>query len=129
MTCSYSKEFSTSAFTDIENAFITEYLPVSSGDAVKVYLYGLFLCQNPKFDKNLTEIAQTLSLSEETVLSCFTYWEEFGLVNVLSKDPLSVQYEPIRSSLSAKPKKIKAEKYRLFRVMLNIRTKLTFIRE
>ncbi len=114
MTCSYSKEFSTSAFTDIENAFITEYLPVSSGDAVKVYLYGLFLCQNPKFDKNLTEIAQTLSLSEETVLSCFTYWEEFGLVNVLSKDPLSVQYEPIRSSVSAKPKKIKAEKYSEF---------------
>jgi phosphoenolpyruvate synthase/pyruvate phosphate dikinase len=50
MTCTYSKEFSISGFTDVENAFISEYLPVSSGDAVKVYLYGLFLCQNPKLD-------------------------------------------------------------------------------
>ena len=47
MTCSYSKEFSASAFTGVENAFVTEYLPIASGDAVKVYLYGLFLCQNP----------------------------------------------------------------------------------
>ena len=114
MTCSYSKEFSSAAFTDVENAFITEYLPVSSGDAVKVYLYGLFLCQNPKFDRSLKEIADALSLSEETVLSCFTYWEEFGLINVLSKEPLSVEYLPIRSYSNAKPKKIKAEKYTEF---------------
>ena len=41
MAFSFSKEFSKSAFTDIENAFITEYLPDSPGNAVKVYLYGL----------------------------------------------------------------------------------------
>ena len=111
MICSYSKEFSNAGFTDVENAFINEYLPVSSGDAVKVYLYGLFICQNPKFDLSLTEFAKTLDMDEEKVLSCFNYWEEFGLVSVLSKTPLSVQYQPIRSSFSAKPKKIKAEKY------------------
>jgi len=111
MICSYSKEFSNAGFTDVENAFINEYLPVSSGDAVKVYLYGLFICQNPKFDLSLAEFAKTLDMDEEKVLSCFNYWEEFGLVSVLSKTPLSVQYQPIRSSFSAKPKKIKAEKY------------------
>lgn len=111
MTCSYSKEFSSSAFTDVENAFITEYLPVSSGDAVKVYLYGLFLCQNPKFDQPVSEIAKSLSMTETQVTDCFEYWEEFGLVSILSKEPYTVQYQPIRSSLSAKPKKIKAEKY------------------
>lgn len=111
MICSYSKEFSAVGFTDVENAFISEYLPVSSGDAVKVYLYGLFICQNPKYDLSLKEFAEALSLSEEKVLSCFSYWEEFGVVSILSKDPLSVQYQPIRSSYSVKPKKIKAEKY------------------
>ncbi len=111
MICSYSKEFSVAGFTDVENAFINEYLPVSSGDAVKVYLYGLFICQNPKFDLSLAEFAKTLDMEEEKVLNCFNYWEEFGIVSVLSKSPLSVQYQPIRSSFSAKPKKIKAEKY------------------
>ena len=111
MICSYSKEFSAVGFTDVENAFISEYLPVSSGEAVKVYLYGLFICQNPKYDLSLKEFAETLSLSEEKVLNYFSYWEEFGVVSILSKSPLSVQYLPIRSSFSVKPKKIKAEKY------------------
>ncbi len=114
MTCSYSKEFSVGAFTDVENAFITEYLPLASGDAVKVYLYGLFMCQNPNFDQSLQDMASSLAMNEETVIDCFSFWEEFGLVYVLSKDPLSVQYQPIRSSYSAKPKKIKAEKYTEF---------------
>ncbi len=111
MTCSYSKEFSLVTTTDIENTFITEYLPISSGDTVKVYLYGLFLCNNPELDRSLEEIATTLQMSEDAVLDCFTYWEEFGLVSVLSKNPLSVQYHPVRLAHSVKPRKIKAEKY------------------
>ena len=74
MTCSYSKEFSSSAFTDVENAFITEYLPIASGDAVKVYLYGLFLCQNPKFDRSIEEIASILKIDEQTIMGCFEFW-------------------------------------------------------
>ncbi len=111
MLCSYSKEFSSSAFTDVENEFILEYLPVSSGEAVKVYLYGLFLCKNPKYDCSLSEMAKSLNMTENAVADCFNYWEEFGLVSVLSKEPFSVQYQPIRSYGNSKPKKIKAEKY------------------
>ena len=29
-------------------------MPVADGDAVKVYLYGLFLCQHPEKDPQLT---------------------------------------------------------------------------
>ncbi len=111
MTCSYSKEFSASAFTNVENIFIYEYLPVSSGDSVRVYLYGLFLCQNSEQDKSLKEFAETLNLSEKEVVDCFNYWEEFGLVNVLSTEPFSVQYLPIRSVYTGKARKFKAEKY------------------
>ena len=88
MTCSYAKEFSASAFTDVENTFICEYLPLSSGDSVKVYLYGLFLCQSPERDATTEQIAKELNIDQATVIDCFTYWEEFGLVSVLSKEPL-----------------------------------------
>ena len=67
MTCSFSKEFSTSSYTNVENAFIYQYLPVSDGNAVKVYLYGLFLCQNPSFDQPLSSIASALQMEEKEV--------------------------------------------------------------
>ncbi|MBQ9734749.1 MAG: DnaD domain protein [Clostridia bacterium] len=111
MTCSFAKEFASSAYTGIENYFITEYLPMSSGDSVKVYLYGLFLCTHPEHDKSLNEIAQTLNMTEQTVLDCFKHWEEFGLLSILNENPLTVVYSPSRPSTGAKPKKIKAEKY------------------
>ena len=111
MTCSFSKEFSVSAFTNIENLFITEYLPVAEGDAVKVYLYGLFLCQHPECDQSVSEIGASLKMQEKDIIDCFSFWEEFGLLSILSKEPLSVQYHPIRSSVSTKPRKYKAEKY------------------
>jgi len=107
----FSKEFSASGFTDVENAFITEYLPVASGDAVKVYLYGLYLCRHPEIEESVSEIAKALNMNEESVKDCFNFWEEFGLVSVLTKEPFNVQYQPVRSSFSSKPRKYKAEKY------------------
>ena len=111
MTCSFSKEFSASAFTDIENSFITEYLPIASGDTVKVYLYGLYLCQHPENDMPISSIANTLKMDEKAVKDCFTFWEEFGLLTVLSNDPFTVQYHPVHTTFSSKPRKYKAEKY------------------
>ncbi len=114
MTCSFSKEFATSSFTDVENSFISEYLPISDGDAVKVYLYGLFLCKNPALDQSLSDISDSLKMSQEKVLDCFKYWEEFGLVSVLSEAPLSVSYVPVKYASANKPTKYKAEKYSEF---------------
>ncbi len=111
MTFSYSKEFSSSGFTDLENAFICEYLPLASGDAVKVYLYGLFLCQHPEFDGEISSVAKALQMSEQEIKDCFTFWEEFGLLSVVSTEPFCVQYYPIRTISGGKPRKFKAEKY------------------
>ncbi len=111
MTFSFDKEFSAAQYISLENGFILEYLPQASGDAVKVYLYGLYLCANPQQNSDLKDIASALSLSEETVMDCFTFWEEFGLVTVLSKEPLSVKYLPVRAAAYTKPRKYKAEKY------------------
>ncbi|MBO4251079.1 MAG: DnaD domain protein [Clostridia bacterium] len=110
MICSYSKEFLQTAYTGVENSFIKEYLAEAPGDAVKVYLYGLYLCANPDTTDELAEFAKALNLSEETVKDCFLYWEEFGLVAVISNDPFTVKYLPQNNSYS-KPRKFKAEKY------------------
>ncbi len=114
MTCSYSKEFSSSQYTGVENSFISEYLPLASGNSVKVYLYGLFLCQNPALDKPLEEIASTLELTEQQVIDAFTFWEELGVVSIISKEPFSVKYLPVNYSSSSKPRKYKTEKYSEF---------------
>ncbi len=114
MTFSYSKEFSTSSFLDVENVFITEYLPISSGNAVKVYLYGLFLCKNPAFDQSLEEMANNLKLSTTEILDCFKYWEELGICSILSAEPFAVTYLPIRSGFGSKVRKYNAEKYTEF---------------
>ncbi|MBR5899951.1 MAG: DnaD domain protein [Clostridia bacterium] len=111
MNFSFSKEVSSSAYTSVENYFISEYLPASSGDAVRVYLYGLFLCNNPQIEIELSEFASRLSLDENVVLDCFKYWEEFGLVSILSNEPLNVSYLAVKDAYAGKPRKYKAEKY------------------
>lgn len=111
MTCSFAKEFSIGIYTDVENVFITEYLPNCSGDAVKVYLYGLFLCQHPEKDQSLQEMATTLKMTEEQVVSAFEYFEEYSLLSIVSREPFAVQYQQIHANTNSKPRKYKAEKY------------------
>lgn len=110
MAFSFSKEFSDNSYLNIENLFISEYLPVSTGDAVKVYLYCLYLCSNKK-DEDLSAIAKALDLTENTVFDSLKYWEEFGLVSVLSREPLSVLFLPVRANAGGKLRKYKPEKY------------------
>lgn len=110
--CSFSKEYSALNNTSVENAFIYEYLPQATGNAVKVYLYGLFLCQNSEFEMSLAAFSKELALSEEEAKDAFLFWEEFSLVSIVSQEPFTVRYLPIVSG--SKPRKVKAEKYASF---------------
>ncbi len=114
MFCSFSKEFSDSAYTEIENLFIREYLPIAPGDTVKIYLYGLFLCKNPQHDQSISTMATTLNMSQTHITDAFKFWQEFGLVSVLSENPFTVKYYPVKSVSGAKPRKYKLEKYEEF---------------
>lgn len=110
--CTYSKEFTANLYTSVENAFLTKYLPIADGDAVRVYLYGLYLCQcAQEFDAVNT--AKLLKMTPEKLVDIFRFWEEFDLVRILSRDPLYVEYLPVSSSVG-KPKPIRAEKYAEF---------------
>ncbi len=108
--CSFSKEIEHSS-TLVENKFITKYLPEADGFAVKVYLYGLYLCANAKSDFSILSMAEVLGSTEERIREAFSVWEDYDLVEILSENPYSVQYLPVKSIVGSKPKKIRHEQY------------------
>lgn len=108
--CSYSKEFSAAAYTGVENQFIKKYMPLADGDAVKVYIYGLYLCQNVQDGFSIQEAAKELNMTEKQIVNIFKFWEDFDLLQIASLDPFTVRYFPADYT-KGKPKKIKAEKY------------------
>ena len=54
--CSFAKEAGKSLTTSIDNSFFTDYLTEADGEAVKVYLYGLYLCRNNEGEFTLTDM-------------------------------------------------------------------------
>ena len=99
-------------FTSVENQFITKYLPQADGDAVRVYLFGLYLCQCAE-DFDAASTAKLLHVSLEKLIEIYDFWEECDLVHILSRDPLFIEYLPVNASIG-KPKPVKAEKYAAF---------------
>ncbi len=108
----FSKDFTANAFTAVENQFIVKYLPQANGDAVRVYLYGLYLCNcKQEFDGEMC--AKLLKISFEKLVEIFSFWEECDLVHVLSRNPLLVEYLPVNAAVG-KPKPVRPEKYAEF---------------
>lgn len=109
---SFSKDYTERALTSVENQFITKYLPEADGDAVRVYLYGLYLCSSAR-DFDAASAAKLLGIPSAKFTEYFAFWEECGLVQILSRDPLFVEYLPVNSAVG-KPKPIRPEKYAAF---------------
>ena len=108
--CSFSKDHNDNAYTLVENKFITKYLPEADGFAVKVYLYGLYLCKAHDSDISLTAMAKELGADVNDVKNAFALWEDYDLVQILSKEPFIVEYLPVRAAIG-KPKKVRYEQY------------------
>ncbi len=107
--CSYSKEYENSC-TLIDNRFLSKYLPEADGFAVKVYLYGLYLCSHAEnTDFNLSAMAEVFKVREEDVKEAFAVWEAYDLVQI-TQEPFSVRYLPVKATIG-KPKKVRFEKY------------------
>lgn len=65
--------------TRVENIFINEYLPVASGDFVKVYIFISMYAEH-QLPVNIGIVSRELQLKEETVKEAITFWEEEGLL-------------------------------------------------
>ena len=107
--CSFTTDGVKSLSTNVDNSFITDYLTQADGNAVKVYLYGLFLCKNNSDGLDFTKFCANLCMEETTVKDCFRYWEEFDCVSIICEEPFTVKYLPL--SRTGKPRKFKAGKY------------------
>ena len=107
--CTFSKDFDT-GYTVVENKFITKYLPEADGFAVQVYLSGLLLCQKNDVEFSIRSMAEVLRTTEEAIQHAYAFWEDYDLVEILSREPFTVQYLPVRST-TGKPKKTHYEQY------------------
>lgn len=116
--CKFSPGYVASNKTLVDNAFINEYLPKAPDLCVKAYLLGLSKCSNAEdTDNSLEFFARTLKVCEEDVVSLFKYWEEVGIVKVLSTDPVEVRFLSIVSNAGS-VKKYKVDKYADFNIQL-----------
>ena len=107
---SVSDEVAKKSFTSVENKFITKYLPVVEPISVKVYLYSLYLYQNGQTSFTLSDLANSLQITEDALKEYFKYLEELELVSITSFIPFEVKILDAENVYGT-PKKFKPEKY------------------
>jgi len=115
--CKFSPSFNLNNKVIIDSVFITDFLPKAPDLAVKVYLLGLNKCSADDENNTLEYFATTLKVEEDDIVSLFKYWEDMGLVQVLSTSPIEVRYLPI-SSHNANVKKFQVDKYTDFNIQM-----------
>ncbi len=114
--CKFSSSYQNKNQTLIDNLFITDFLPKAPDLCVKAYLMGLYKCNNADDQENTLEFfSKTLKVCEDDVVSIFRYWEDMGLVQVLSTNPIEVRFMPINSS-TVSVKKFQVDKYLSFNI-------------
>lgn len=112
--CKYSIDMLANNSTAVDNIFINNYLPYADSNFVKVYLYGLYKCQDSNSrDNTIENFSNELNLSQEDIEKAFEYWQEQGLVQILNVIPFEVRYLPISDVLN-NTKKYNAKKYESF---------------
>lgn len=112
--CKYSIDMLANNTTAVDNIFINNYLPYADPAFVKVYLYGLYKCQDGDAkDNTLENFASELNMPVEAVENAFNYWQEQGLVQLLNVIPFEVRFLPISDVLN-NTKKYNAKKYESF---------------
>lgn len=116
--CKFSSSYVISDKTVVDNVFINDFLPYAPDNCVKVYLMGLSKCSNSTAsDNNIQNFANVLNITVEEVEQAFLYWQEQGLVQVLSTKPIEVRYLPVIANLG-NIRKYKVGKYTDFNLQI-----------
>lgn len=116
--CKFSSEYIAKSFTIIDNVFFARYLPSTPPKLTAIYLYGLYLCSlegDASQNNTVERFAEALGYDVEDIIDAFNYWEEQGLVRVVSTQPHQVQYQPIRGASSAN-RRYSKDKYADFNI-------------
>lgn len=74
--------------TMIENTFIDQFMPSSSGDFVKIYLYLLRCAQSGQTDVSIAKIADALHFTESDVERAMGYWQKMKCLDLVEDAPV-----------------------------------------
>ncbi len=119
MFAKLSKEITSDVRIQIDNAFFVDFMPYAPESYVKVYLYGLSLAYTGVDGENTdAEIARALGIDVSVVNEAFSYWQNCGVINVLSTTPVSVEYLPVSKHTLAL-RKFSKTKYKDFNDQLH----------
>ena len=115
--CSFEESNQNNSFVMLDNNFITSFMPECNDLEIKVYLYGLYLCQSPlSKDNTIEHIKDALSLSLKEIQDIFYALEQKGLVSIISFDPFQVAFKRAKNLQASKL--YKKEKYSDFNKQL-----------
>ncbi len=113
--CKFSNEFLIKNKTAVDNSFIALFLPELPPVVVKVYLYGLYLSENPHAkDNSIEEMAKVLKLSESEIIEAYKILEAERLVQIENINNFNVIYVDAPDFISSR--KFGKEKYEKFNV-------------
>lgn len=96
-----SREYVREGYTEIDNVFLTGYLPEADSLDVKIYLYGLWLAGcGRESDNSIERISLSLKVTEERIMRAYAYWEELGLVSVSKATPVAITYNSVKTPIT-----------------------------
>ncbi len=70
------------SYTHIDNLFIDDYMPYANGSYVKVYLLIIRRLSENRPDISISDMADTLELTEKDILRAIRYWEKCNLLGI-----------------------------------------------
>lgn len=72
----------TTAYTNVPNTFIDQYMGSANGEFVKVYLYLLRHMDSPEQDFSISRIADYFNYTENDITRALKYWEKANLLRL-----------------------------------------------
>lgn len=112
--CKYSSAREMADTVSIDCKFLRDYIGIAPENCLKVYLYGLLKCQDSAgADNSLEDFVATLGLEKDDIISCFLYWQDQNLVQVLDLNPIEIRYLPTKDNIK-NIRKIESKKYETF---------------
>ncbi|MBR0140378.1 MAG: DnaD domain protein [Firmicutes bacterium] len=89
--------------TDVENIFISEYMPKAPENCVKAYLMGLMYARMGQSADDAV-LARSLGLSPSELTDCWRYWEDEGLlIRRMGSEGVELEFVSIREQAFGLP--------------------------
>lgn len=96
-------------FTPVNNVFIEKYMPQARGEFIKVYLLLLKYSTNNEPGVNGQILASTLNLLESDVMNALHYWNDQGVIKLISIDKMNnfnIEFLALDDMVAERPKDV-----------------------